>query len=148
MTGLFGGSLERMTAVTDRYSAYFALHFLNHQFFLAHLLKELQYLYELDTSQKRSEHVADLFREAIHERNTNPTYIIRKTSWLDKLDRLLKLNVSKLGKKFDTFENGLIKCRDYIFNFLEAPVIPPDNNASERGTCKLKIKLKNSCTYR
>ena len=68
--------------------------------------------------------------------------------WLDKLDSLLKLNVSKFGKKFDTFKNGLIKCRDYIFNFLEDPVIPPDNNASERGIRKLKIKLKNSCTFR
>ena len=27
----FGDSLERMTAVTDRHSAYFALNFLNHQ---------------------------------------------------------------------------------------------------------------------
>lgn len=144
----FGDSLERMTAVTDRHSAYFALHFLNHQVCLAHLLRELQYLSELDTSQKWSEQVANLFREAIHKRNTNPTDIISKASWLDKLDSLLKLNVSKFGKTFDTFKNGLIKCRDYIFNFLEDPVIPPDNNASERGIRKLKIKLKNSCTFR
>ena len=144
----FGDSLERMTAVTDRHSAYFALHFLNHQVCLAHLLRELQYLSELDTSQKWSEQVANLFREAIHKRNINPTDIISKASWLDKLDSLLKLNVSKFGKKFDTFKNGLIKCRDYIFNFQEDPVIPPDNNASERGIRKLKIKLKNSCTFR
>lgn len=26
-----------------------------------------------------------------------------------------------------------IECRDYIFNFLEKPMIPSDNNASERG---------------
>lgn len=148
LTDRFGDSLERMTAVTDRHSAYFALHFLNHQVCLAHLLRELQYLSELDTSQKWSEQVANLFREAIHKRNTNPTDIISKASWLDKLDSLLKLNVSKFGKKFDTFKNGLIKCRDYIFNFLEDPVIPPDNNASERGIRKLKIKLKNSCTFR
>ena len=44
--------------------------------------------------------------------------------------------------------NGLIKCRDYIFNFLEDPLIPSDNNASERGIRKLKIKLKNSGTFR
>ena len=144
----FGDSLERMTAVTDRHSAYFALHFLNHQVCLAHLLRELQYLSELDTNQKWSEQVANLFREAIHERNTNPTNIISKASWLDKLDSLLKLNVSKLGKKFDTLKNGLTKCRYYIFNFLEDPVIPSDNNASERGIRKLKIKLKNSCTFR
>ena len=148
LTDRFGDSLERMTAVTDRHSAYFALHFLNHQVCLAHLLRELQYLSELNTSQKWSEQVANLFREAIHKRNTNPTDIISKASWLDKLDCLLKLNVSKLGKKFDTFKIGLIKCRDYIFNFLEDPVIPPDNNASERGIRKLKIKLKNSCTFR
>ena len=148
LTEQFGDSLERMTAVTDRHSAYFALHFLNHQVCLAHLLRELQYLSELDTNQKWSEQVTNLFREAIHERNTNPTKIISKASWLDKLDSLLKLNVSKFGKKFDTFKNGLIKCRDYIFNFLEDPMIPSDNNASERGIRKLKIKLKNSCTFR
>jgi uncharacterized lipoprotein YddW (UPF0748 family) len=45
-------------------------------------------------------------------------------------------------------EDGLIKCRDYIFNFLEDPMIPSDNNGSERGIRKLKIKLKNSCTFR
>ena len=148
LTEQFGDSLERMTAVTDRHSAYFALHFLNHQVCLAHLLRELQYLSELDTNQKWSEQIANLFREAIHERNTNPTAIINKTSWLDKLDSLLKLNVSNLGKKFNTLKNGLVKCRDYIFNFLEDPMIPSDNNASERGIRKLKIKLKNSCTFR
>ena len=148
LTDQFGDSLERMTAVTDRHSAYFALNFLDHQVCLAHLLRELQYLSELNTGQKWSEQVASLFREAIHERNTHPTDIISKASWLDRLDSLLKLNVSKLGKKFDTFKNGLIKCRDYIFNFLEDPMIPSDNNASERGIRKLKIKLKNSCTFR
>ena len=34
------------------------------------------------------------------------------------------------------------------FNFLENPMIPSDNNGSERGIRKLKIKLKNSCTFR
>lgn len=40
-----------MTIVTDCHSAYFALHFLNHQVYLAHLLRELQYLSELDAKQ-------------------------------------------------------------------------------------------------
>lgn len=115
---------------------------------VAHLLRELQCLSELDTDQKWSEQVANLFRGAIPERNTNPTDVISKASWLDKLDSLLKLNVSKLGEKFETLKNGLIKCGDYIFNFLEDPMVPSDNNASERGIRKLKIKLKNSCTFR
>ena len=64
------------------------------------------------------------------------------------MDELTKENLSNLNQKFTTFKNGLLKCRDYIFNFLRDPAIPPDNNASERGIRKLKIKLKNSKCFR
>ncbi len=144
----FGDSLERMSAVTDRHSAYFALHFLNHQVCLAHLLRECQYLNELDKEQQWSRSVESLFQEAIHERNQKPTESIDPKSWLDRLDNLIDENLSRLNEKFTTFKNGLLKCRDYIFNFLRDPAIPPDNNASERGIRKLKIKLKNSGCFR
>lgn len=144
----FGDSLERMTAVTDRHSAYFALHFLNHQVCLAHLLRECQYLNELDKDQQWSKSVETLLQEAIHERNQKPTESIETKLWLDRLDKLIDENLSKLNEKFNTFKNGLLKCRDYIFNFLKDPAIPPDNNASERGIRKLKIKLKNSGCFR
>ena len=49
---------------------------------------------------------------------------------------------------FERLRKGLAKCRDYIFNFLENPAIPPDNNASERGIRKLKIKaVKDEAAY-
>ena len=51
LTDKFGDALERMTAVTDRHSAYFLLLFLNHQVCLAHLLRELQYLSDLNAGQ-------------------------------------------------------------------------------------------------
>ncbi|MEY8554987.1 IS66 family transposase [Bacteroides uniformis] len=144
----FGDSLERMTAVTDRHSAYFALHFLNHQVCLAHLLRECQYLSELDKKQQWSRSIGSLLQEAIHERNQHPTDSIDTHSWLDRLDKLIDTNLSELNEKFTVFKNGLLKCRDYIFNFLRDPAIPPDNNASERGIRKLKIKLKNSGGFR
>ena len=80
LTDKFGDSLEQMTVVTDRHSAYFVLHFLNHQVCLAHLLRELQYLSELNTEQEWSGKVTNLFREAIHERNTNPNDVIDKVT--------------------------------------------------------------------
>lgn len=144
----FGDSLERMTAVTDRHSAYFALHFLNHQVCLAHLLRECQYLNELDKDQKWSKSVESLLQEAIYERNQKPTESIDPKNWLERLDKLIDENLSKLNERFTTFKNGLLKCRDYIFNFLRDPAIPPDNNDSERGIRKLKIKLKNSGCFR
>ncbi len=144
----FGESLERMTAVTDRHSAYFALHFLNHQVCLAHLLRECQCLNELDKEQSWSKAVESLLQESIHERNQKPTESLDTAPWLERLDKLIDVNLSKLNDKFTTFRNGLLKCRDYIFSFLKDPAIPPDNNASERGIRKLKIKLKNSGCFR
>ena len=144
----FGSSLERMVAVTDRHSAYFTLNFLNHQVCVAHLLRELQYLNELDTQQEWSKKVESLLQEAVHERNENPQAVIDKQPWLIKLDGLLTENLEHMAEQFGKLKNGLIKCRDYIFNFLENPSIPPDNNASERGIRKVKIKMKNSGTFR
>ncbi|KXB43794.1 hypothetical protein HMPREF1870_01223 [Bacteroidales bacterium KA00344] len=116
--------------------------FLNHQFCLAHLLRELQYLSELNTGQDWSKNVSSPFRKAIHERNGNPNDVIDKAPWIERLDRLPKQNTEQLGQKFITFRKGLIKYRDYIFNFLADPMIPSDNNGSERGIRKLKIKLR------
>ena len=144
----FGSSLERMVAVTDRHSAYFTLNFLNHQVCVAHLLRELQYLNELDTEQEWSKKVESLLQEAVHERNENPQAIIDKQPFLIKLDGLLTENLEHMAEQFGQFKKGLIKCRDYIFKFLENPSIPPDNNASERGIRKVKIKMKNSGTFR
>ena len=144
----FGDSLERMVAVTDRHSAYFTLNFLNHQVCVAHLMRELQYLNELDAEQQWSRDVESLLQQAIHERNENPQAVIDKQPWLIKLDRLLTENLEHMAEQFGKLKNGLIKCRDYIFNFLENPAIPPDNNASERGIRKVKIKMKNSGTFR
>ncbi len=53
-----------------------------------------------------------------------------------------------LEEPFERFRKGLVKCRDYIFTFYEDPLIPLDNNVSERGIRKLKIKLKNSAVFR
>ena len=144
----FGDSLKNMVAVTDRHSAYFALNFFDHQVCLAHLLRELEYLTELDPGQNWSKDVADLLRKAIHERNEHPEQVIEKKKWLDKLDALLQVNLLHLKDNFERLRKGLFKCRDYIFNFLENPYIPPTNNASERGIRKLKIKQKISGTFR
>ena len=87
-------------------------------------------------------------REAIHERNEKPAEMISAKSWLERLDGLLKKNLDHLRKEFNELKRGLIKCRNYIFNFLENPAIPSDNNASERGIRKLKIKQKISGCFR
>ena len=145
---MFGESLENMTAVTDRHSAYFTLNFFSHQICLAHILRELKYLGQIDARQQWSVEMESLLKEAIHTRNQNPKIIIDIGHWLERLDKILKQNVEHLGENFRRLKNGLIKCRDYIFKFLENPSIPSNNNASERGFRKLKVKQKVSGTFR
>lgn len=148
LTSRFGDSLGRMTAVTDRHSAYFVVNFLNHQVCLAHLLRELQWLDETDKEQQWSPAVGRLLREAIHERNTSPGVVIDKKPWIERLDKLLNENLGTLRKEFERLRRGLEKCKDYIFNFLSNPAVPPDNNASERGIRSVKLKMNNSRTFR
>ena len=107
----FGNSLERMVTVTDRHSAYFTLNFLNHQVCVAHLLRELQYLNELDTEQQWSRNVESLLQQAVHKRNENPQAVIDKQPWLTKLDRLLTENLEHMAEQFGKLKNGLIRCR-------------------------------------
>lgn len=145
---MFGESLKDITAVTDRHSAYFKLDFDNHQICMAHILREIKYLDELDTTQSWSKKMWELIRDAIHERNKNPNLCINPKPWLEKLDKLLNKNLDKLKIEFSRLKKGLTKYRDYIFNFLKDPSIPPDNNASERGIRKLKTKQKISGTFR
>ncbi|WP_218049308.1 IS66 family transposase [Bacteroides acidifaciens] len=137
-----------MVAVTDRHSAYFAIDFLNNQICLAHLLRNLEYLNDIDKKQTWAKDVQTLLRGAIHLRNEKPDEVIPKDSWLTRLDELLKKNLDSLRKEFNELKRGIIRCRDYIFNFLENPAIPSDNNASERGIRKLKVKQKISGCFR
>lgn len=65
-------TITRVMSVSDRHNAYFALNFLDHQVCLAHLLRECQYLNEIDKEQQWSESVESLLQEAIHERNGKP----------------------------------------------------------------------------
>jgi len=97
----FGDSLKNMIAVTDRHSAYFAIDFLNNQICLAHLLRNLEYLNDIDKEQTWARDVQTLLREAIHLRNEKPTDIIPKENWLTRLDGLLKKNLDNLRKEFN-----------------------------------------------
>lgn len=148
LDNMFGDALKNMTAVTDRHTAYFALNFINHQICLVHILREVQYLNELDQEQQWSRELQTLLQEAIHLRNQNPEKAIDTSPWLTRLDNLLKQNVEQMKDEFRRLRNGLIKCRDYIFNFLKDPAIPSHNNDSERGFRKIKVKQKISGTFR
>lgn len=63
---------------TDRHGTYFKLQVAGHQVCLVHLLRNLQYLNDLNPEQKWSSGIQELLRDAIHKSKTVP---------LDKIDK-------------------------------------------------------------
>lgn len=149
MADKFGeGALENMVLTTDRHSAYFSMKVKGHQICMAHLLRNLNYLNELDKEQTWSARLQELLRKAVHWRNENPRTPTSAKTWTESLDKLLNENIDKLKKPFRQLRNSLRKLKDHVFGFLENPDVPSHNNASEGGIRILKVKQKRSGGFR
>ena len=57
-------------------------------------------------------------------------------------------SLTHLNGEFESFKKGILKVENYLFTFLTNPHVPYDNNASERGVRKIKIKQKVSGCFR
>lgn len=144
----FPNGLPHSTLVTDRKETYFKMNVKDHQVCLAHLLRNAEYLNELDAKQDWSRRFIHLLAHAIDLRR-NKTITQRKIKVLKtKMKNLLGESLSHLDDEFEKFKKGILKVKDYLFTFLSNPLVPYDNNASERGVRKIKIKQKVSGCFR
>lgn len=141
-------ALENTVLTTDRHSAYFSMKVSGHQICIAHLLRNLNWLNELDKNQNWSARLQELLRKAVHWRNTNPETVADTTTWTESLDSLLNENLDKFKKPFRQIRNSLRKLKDHVFHFLKDPRVPSHNNASEGGIRILKVKHKRSGGFR
>ena len=144
----FPNGLPHSTLVTDRKRTYFKMNVKEHQVCLAHLLRNAEYLNELDAKQDWSRRFTHLLAHAIDLRRNN-TITQRKIKVLKtKMKNLLGESLSHLDEEFERFKKGILKVKDYLFTFLSNPLVPNDNNASERGVRKIKVKQKVSGCFR
>ena len=119
---------------------------------LVHLLRNLQYLNDLNPEQSWSSGIQELLRDAIHKSKTMPLEQIDKEYYKKKLHEALDADLSgnerKGAKDFQALQNSLINCEDYIFTFLEHEEVPHHNNSSEASIRLLKVKAKVSGGFR
>lgn len=149
MTDKFGeDALSDIVLVTDRHSAYFSLDVKGHQICIPHLLRNLNYLNELDKKQDWSSRMQELLKKAVHWRNTHPGEVADTSTWIESLDKLLDENLDKFKKPFRQIRNSLRKLKDHVFHFLRDPRVPSHNNDSEGGIRILKVKQKRSGGFR
>ncbi len=144
----FLNGLPNTILVTDRHRSYFNMNVLGHQLCLAHILRELIFLTELDKSQSWSAELAELIRDAIHKRKTEKWEKIDRNSIIDKFDKLLETCTDNLHQKIIALIKSLTKYREHVFKFLFDPEVPYENNASERAVRNLKVKQKVSGMFK
>ena len=144
----FPNGLPNATLVTDRHKSYFNMNVKDHQVCLAHLLRNAEYLNELDTKQDWSRRFIRLISHAIDLRRAGDVTKRKIRVLKNKMRNLLGESLTHLDEEFESFKKGILKVEDYLFTFLTDPHVPYDNNASERGVRKIKIKQKVSGCFR
>lgn len=133
--GLFDSILA-----TDRHGSYFNMNMKSHQVCIAHSLRNIQYLTELDLTQNWSTRVDTYPKKNKFWSNVGNLYQrkIISTKW--------ESDASWWG--FLQVKNRLFKCKDSLFTFLQKPNVPYDNDTSERRIRKIKVKQKVSRCFR
>ncbi len=144
----FPNGLPNATLVTDRHQSYFRMKVKDHQVCLAHLLRNAEYLNELDTKQDWSRRFIHLIAHAIDLRRAGDITKRKIKVLQTKMKNLLGESLTHLDEEFESFKKGILKVKDYLFTFLTDLHVPYDNNASERGVRKIKIKQKVSGCFR
>jgi len=144
---LFSAGFANAIVVSDRWRAQLSTFAKGHQLCMAHLLRDLNYLIELEkTSWAKS--IKQVFLRAIDLKkrltdfNTDNPEVKQIEDELDLL--LIQELTQEQTPKTLVFQNALKKHRDYLFPFLYYQDVPPDNNASERAVRNIKVKQKIS----
>ena len=114
----FPNGLPHSTLVTDRKQTYFKMNVKDHQVCLAHLLRNAEYLNELDAKQDWSRRFIHLLAHAIDLRR-NKTITQRKIKVLKtKMKNLLGESLSHLDEEFERFKKGILKVKDSMLYLL------------------------------
>lgn len=148
---MFPNGFENAVLVSDRWKSHLNTHAKGHQLCMAHLLRDLNYLVELEKT-RWAYNIKTLFKQALELKRKIPQYSKDDPLMIEiekKLDILLseRLNKEKTPKSL-TFQNSMIDYRQYLFTFLYNKDVPPDNNGSERGVRNFKVKLKVSGQFK
>lgn len=148
---VFPGGFANAVLVSDRWRSHINTYARGHQLCFAHLLRELNYLIELEATAWAAS-IKTLFKRAIELKRKIPEYSKDDYRTLEietSFNKLLKetLNKDKTPKTL-TFQKSLRDNRDSLFTFLYNKDVPPDNNGSERGVRNFKVKLKISGQFK
>jgi transposase len=152
---LLSKGLPNAIVGSDRWAAQLKTQTKGKQICIAHLLRDLVYLIELEKTDWAQQFKTLLLqalklREECEIKGTPLEATDQKAKDLeDQMDNLLMEYVDKQKyPKSLTFQNSMLKHRNHLFTFLYNLEVPPDNNGSERAIRMAKVKLKISGMFK
>jgi transposase len=155
IANIWADKLANVILVTDRWAAQLKDAKKGHQICLAHLLRNIIFLGESEKhtfATQFKQLMLDVFsiRKQLIQLN-NPYQIDQKEAKIieKRLNELLIIDIDKDKYPLTrTFQNSMIKYRNYLFPCLYNLDIPPDNNGSERAIRNIKVKQKVSGQFK
>lgn len=136
---------------SDRWKTHITTYARGHQLCFAHLLRDLNYLIALESTEW-AKNIKSLFKKALELKRLNPQYDKGDPLTMEietKMDELLRELLDQVKTpKTVIFHNSMSDYRNYLFHFLYDKDIPPDNNGSERGIRNIKVKMKISGQFK
>lgn len=146
----FPEGLPNAVMVHDCYNAQFRIKSKGHQMCTAHLLRELNFF--IEEGDKWSIKFKEQIKNALgllKKIKANPGKNFRRgINKINKSVDALLLGSKKEKGKLEAFKSRMRKRRKSLFRFLEDPMIPPDNNGSERAIRNVKVKTKVSGMFK
>lgn len=140
---------------SDRWAAQLKTQSKGKQICIAHLLRDLVYLIELEKTEW-AQRFKTLLLQGLKIREdceikesplvANDTQSKELEEQMDNL--LMQYIDQQMYPKSLTFQKSMLKHRAHLFTFLYYLEVPPDNNGSERAIRMAKIKLKISGMFK
>jgi transposase len=152
---VFAKGFLNATLVSDRWSAQLKTYAKNHQLCLAHLLRELNFLEELEKNPFSTRFKTllgsvfeikkqQLLQKTPCQRGSPDAVLLEK-----QLNELLAIVIdAKKHPNTTIFQNSMIKHRGYLLPCIYDLGIPADNNGSERAVRIIKVKQKVSGQFK
>jgi transposase len=155
IANIWADKLANVILVTDRWAAQLKDAKKGHQICLAHLLRNIIFLGESEKhtfATQFKQLMLDVFsiRKQLIQLNNPYQFDQKEAKIIEKrLNDLLIIDIDKDKYPLTrTFQNSMIKYRNYLFPCLYNLDIPPDNNGSERAIRNIKVKQKVSGQFK
>lgn len=148
----FEHGFKNAVLIHDCWKSHFQTNVYDHQICTAHLLRELNYFIEVNNDPWAVK-FRQLLLDSLELKETMSRNDYDRIKSLSKpieeqLIKLLEQQVNPTIKALISFQKRMVKYKDYLFNFLKYPNVPPDNNGSERAIRNIKVKQKISGQFK